>query len=199
MKGPTKKQREILLFISSFISEHGFAPSLREIADHFNISPSAVHYALLSMEKKGMLEKSKSGARAIVLPDEIRKDMGNTPIPLFSAEPDEEMLDHGSLDSLFIPSSLASPSSFAFIVSSWSMKEGGILPGDVAILDKEKEAVDGDVVLGHPEGGEGKMELRRLRKRKNLLELWPENDSMGITRSQRIVICGILREIRRIY
>ena len=59
--------------------------------------------------------------------------------------------------------------------------------------------MDGDVVLGHPEGGEGKMELRRLRKRKNLLELWPENDSMGITRSQRIVICGILREIRRIY
>ena len=79
------------------------------------------------------------------------------------------------------------------------MKEGGILPGDIAILDKEREAKDGDIVLGYPEGGDGKMELRRLRKRKTLFELWPENDSMGITRSQNMVICGILREIRRKY
>ena len=109
------------------------------------------------------------------------------------------MIKNGSIESLFIPSSLYSPSSFAFIVSSWSMKEGGIIPGDIAIMDCEREAKDGDIVLGYPEGGEGKMELRRLRKLKTLTELWPENDSMGITRSKKIVICGILREIRRKY
>ena len=84
MKGPTKKQQEILIFISSFISEYGFAPSLREIADHFKVSPSAVHYALSSMEKKGLIEKNNSGARSIILPEKTRKDMGNVPIPFFS-------------------------------------------------------------------------------------------------------------------
>ena len=199
MKGPTKKQQEILLFISSFISEYGFAPSLREIADHFKVSPSAVHYALSSMEKKGLIEKNNSGARSIILPEKTRKDMGNVPIPFFSKEPDEEMISNGSIETLFIPSSLYSPSTFAFKVSSWSMKEGGIIPGDIAIMDSEREAKDGDIVLGYPEGGEGKMELRRLRKLKTLTELWPENDSMGITRSKNVVICGILREIRRKY
>ena len=71
MKGPTKKQQEILLFISSFISEYGFAPSLREIAERFKVSPSAVHYALTSMEKKGLIEKNNGGARAIILPEKL--------------------------------------------------------------------------------------------------------------------------------
>ena len=115
MKGPTKKQQEILLFISSFISEYGFAPSLREIAERFKVSPSAVHYALTSMEKKGLIEKNNGGARAIILPEETRKDRSNTPIPFFSSEPDEEMIKNGSIESLFIPSSLYSPSSFSFI------------------------------------------------------------------------------------
>lgn len=199
MKGPTKKQQEILLFISSFISQYGFAPSLKEMADHFHISSAAVHYALISMEKKGLIDKAGNGARSIILSSDVRKDMGNIPVPLYQGEPDSSSLDNGSLDTLFVPSSLASPSTFAFIVTSWSMKEGGILPGDIAILDKEREAKDGDIVLGYPEGGDGKMELRRLRKRKTLFELWPENDSMGITRSQNMVICGILREIRRKY
>ncbi|MGN1189548.1 MAG: LexA family protein [Candidatus Ornithospirochaeta sp.] len=199
MKGPTKKQQEMLIYISSFTSEHGFAPSLREIAEHFSVSPAAVHYALSSMEKKGLIERNSKDARSSVLPEETRKDLTNIPVPLFSSEPDKETLENGSLDVLYIPSNLSSPSTFAFVVSSWSMKEGGILPGDIAILDKENDAKDGDIVLGYPEGGDGKMELRRLRKRKTLMELWPENDSMGITRSQKIVICGILKEIRRKY
>ena len=199
MKGPTKKQQEILLFISTFISQYGFAPSHKEMADHFHISSAAVHYALISMEKKGLVDKAGNGARSIILSSDVRKDMGNTPVPLYQGEPDSSSLDNGSPDTLFVPSSLASPSTFAFIVTSWSMKEGGILPGDIAILDKVREAKDGDIVLGYPEGGDGKMELRRLRKRKTLFELWPENDSMGITRSQNMVICGILREIRRKY
>ena len=83
MKGPTKKQQEILLFISSFISQYGFAPSLKEMADHFHISSAAVHYALISMEKKGLVDKVGNGARSIILSSDVRKDMGNTPVPLY--------------------------------------------------------------------------------------------------------------------
>ena len=79
------------------------------------------------------------------------------------------------------------------------MKEGGILPGDIAIAEKEREPKDGDIVLSKAREGEGRMELRRLRIRGSLMELWPENDSMGITRSQNLEICGILTEIRRKY
>ena len=114
MKGPTKKQQEILLFISSFISQYGFAPSLKEMADHFHISSAAVHYALISMEKKGLVDKVGNGARSIILSSDTRKDMGNTPVPLYQGEPDSSSLENGSPYTLFVPSSLASPSTFAF-------------------------------------------------------------------------------------
>ena len=197
MKGPTERQKEILSFVSRFTSLHGYSPSQKEIGEELGISVPAVHYALLAMEKKGLLESG--GIRAIRLPENIRDEMKNVPLPFFSQEPDEEELEKGAEDVLYLPSSLVKPSSFAFRVTSWSMKEGGILPGDIALLDKEEEAKDGDIVLAHPEGREGMMELRRLRKVRNLLELWPENDSMGITRSQSLRIYGILREIRRKY
>ena len=197
MKGPTERQKEILSFVSRFTSLHGYSPSQKEIGEELGISVPAVHYALLAMEKKGLLESG--GIRAIKLPETIRDEMKNVPLPFFSQEPDEEELEKGAEDVLYLPSSLVKPSSFAFRVTSWSMKEGGILPGDIALLDKEEEAKDGDIVLAHPEGREGMMELRILRKVRNLLELWPENDSMGITRSQSLRIYGILREIRRKY
>ena len=197
MKGPTERQKEILSFVSRFTSLHGYSPSQKEIGEELGISVPAVHYALLAMEKKGLLESG--GIRAIRLPETIRDEMKNVPLPFFSQEPDEEELEKGAEDVLYLPSSLVKPSSFAFRVTSWSMKEGGILPGDIALLDKEEEAKDGDIVLAHPEGREGMMELRILRKVRNLLELWPENDSMGITRSQSLRIYGILREIRRKY
>ena len=197
MKGPTERQKEILSFVSRFTSLHGYSPSQKEIGEELGISVPAVHYALLAMEKKGLLESG--GIRAIRLPENIRDEMKNVPLPFFSQEPDEEELEKGAEDVLYLPSSLVKPSSFAFRVTSWSMKEGGILPGDIALLDKEEEAKDGDIVLAHPEGREGMMELRILRKVRNLLELWPENDSMGITRSQSLRIYGILREIRRKY
>ncbi|MGN1164234.1 MAG: LexA family protein [Candidatus Ornithospirochaeta sp.] len=198
MKGPTERQKEIISFVSRFSSIHGYSPSLKEIGDEMGISTPAVHYAIEAMEKKGLLEKS-GGTRAIKLPEEMRDEMKNVPIPFFSTEPDEATIERGSQDRIYVPASIFRPSSFAFAVTSWSMKEGGILPGDIAILDMDGDAADGDIVLAHPEGKEGKMELRRLRKLKNLLELWPENDSMGITRSQNIRIYGILREIRRRY
>ena len=178
MKGPTERQKEILSFVSRFTSLHGYSPSQKEIGEELGISVPAVHYALLAMEKKGLLESG--GIRAIRLPETIRDEMKNVPLPFFSQEPDEEELEKGAEDVLYLPSSLVKPSS-------------------LALLDKEEDAKNGDIVLAHPEGREGMMELRRLRKVRNLLELWPENDSMGITRSQSLRIYGILREIRRKY
>ena len=198
MKEATARQKEILSFITHFTSVNGYSPSFREIGEELGISSPAVHYAIEAMEKKGLLEKG-GGIRAIRLPDETLKEMSNITIPFYSEEPDEKALENGSDETIFILRSLYRPSSFAFRVSSWSMKEGGILPGDIAILDRDGTPNDGDIILSQAEGREGKMELRRLKIRNNLNELWPENDSMGITRSQNLTIYGILREIRRIY
>ena len=195
MKGPTRKQSEILSFIWEYSDRMGYPPSLREIGEKFSVSPSAVHSALKAMEKKGLIYRN-GGARSIAPGEKTEEERRNLPIPFFPEEPEN---DEESKEFLFVPISSYSPSAFAFRVTSWSMKEGGILPGDIAIAEKEREPKDGDIVLSKAREGEGRMELRRLRIRGSLMELWPENDSMGITRSQNLDICGILTEIRRKY
>lgn len=55
-KGLTDHQREVLKFIVGFNGKSGFQPSMREIAEHFNVSVSSVRSLLLLIERKGIIE-----------------------------------------------------------------------------------------------------------------------------------------------
>src|SRR3954465_4437823 len=68
----THRQREILDFISSSITERGYPPTLREIGMHFNIrSTNGVNDHLKALEKKGHLRREDLKSRAMrpILPD----------------------------------------------------------------------------------------------------------------------------------
>jgi hypothetical protein len=61
----TKRQRDILDFISASIMERGFPPTLREIGEHFNIrSTNGVNDHLKALEKKGHLRREDLKSRA---------------------------------------------------------------------------------------------------------------------------------------
>src|SRR5581483_11168139 len=63
----TSRQKEILEFLSSIIQRRGYPPSLREIAEHFDIAGvRAVEKHILALERKGYLRKG-AGARALEL------------------------------------------------------------------------------------------------------------------------------------
>ncbi len=66
MTGPTPRQAEVLQYLRSFIAEHGYAPSMTEIGDHFGIrSKNAVNDHLVALEKKGLIEREPFKSRAI--------------------------------------------------------------------------------------------------------------------------------------
>ncbi len=69
----TKRQREILNYLSSYAEERGYAPSFEEIASHFNYNSLAtVHEHLSNLERKGYIKRSYNESRAIeILPSEI--------------------------------------------------------------------------------------------------------------------------------
>lgn len=52
----TKKQTDVLKFIVDFIDKKGFQPSVRDIADKFNVTPAAVMNRLLNAERKGYIK-----------------------------------------------------------------------------------------------------------------------------------------------
>src|SRR5690349_23082128 len=68
----TKRQREILTYLSAYSEQNGFAPSFEEIAEQFNYNSLAtVHEHLTNLERKGYIKRSYNESRAIeILPTE---------------------------------------------------------------------------------------------------------------------------------
>src|SRR5690606_24819008 len=68
---PTKKQRELLAFIESFIAEHGYSPSYREIMKSLNYtSVATVSLHVTNLIKRGHLRKRDNAARSLEVVDQ---------------------------------------------------------------------------------------------------------------------------------
>ena len=69
----TKRQREILDFLTSYSEQNGYAPSFEEIARQFNYNSLAtVHEHLTNLERKGYIKRAYNESRAIeILPSEV--------------------------------------------------------------------------------------------------------------------------------
>lgn len=75
---PTKKQRELLSFIDTFITEHGYSPSYREIMaglSYTSVATVALH--VNNLIKRGHLNKRDHSARSleVVTPIEGKSDL----------------------------------------------------------------------------------------------------------------------------
>ena len=69
----TKRQREILNYLTLYSEQNGYAPSFEEIAENFNYNSLAtVHEHLSNLERKGYIKRSYNESRAIeILPSEL--------------------------------------------------------------------------------------------------------------------------------
>src|SRR5574339_630548 len=69
----TKRQREILNYLTAYTEQNGFAPSFEEIAEHFKYNSLAtVHEHLTNLERKGYIKRSYNESRAIeILPSDV--------------------------------------------------------------------------------------------------------------------------------
>ena len=90
----TKRQRQILDYLTSYASENGYAPSFEEIAEQFNYNSLAtVHEHLSNLERKGYIKRSYNESRAIeILPSEAapRSPSSSTWPDANSARPDRD-------------------------------------------------------------------------------------------------------------
>jgi len=61
----TERQNQILLYIVAFTRNHGFPPTLREMAQHFEIAPSSVLGHLWALQSKGYIRRHKAKPRCL--------------------------------------------------------------------------------------------------------------------------------------
>ena len=160
MKGLTEKQRNILEFIEDFMEVNMMAPTVYEIAAHFGIKTSTVFAHVRSLQKKNYLTRS-SKARSITLrhpQKKNRRPAGLRSVPLYeslqSVTPAGERLPRKNstsqiyCDGNILKSDKELRKLFAVRVREDSLRESGILNGDIAIMKRPSgEVREGDIVL----------------------------------------------------
>jgi repressor LexA len=169
MKELTPRQAEILQIIRDTIAETGFPPTRAEIARMLDFaSPNAAEEHLRALERKGAIEILDGTARGLRL-----KEAAGLPLvgrvaagsPILA---EEHVIGRYAVDPhLFRPRA-----DYLLKVRGMSMRDAGILDGDILAVHKTEEARSGQVVVArlHDE-----VTVKRLRRRGGTVELLPEN------------------------
>jgi len=187
----TKRQKQILGYITKFIKKNDYAPSLEEIKEHFNLSSVAtIHQHIEALKEKGALKKIENQPRSIELNNK-RKESGLIIIPLLgtiaAGQPIEAIEEK---ETIKVPKSQLSKSGehFALRVSGNSMIDEGIFDGDTVIIRKQPDAENGETVVALINDNE--VTLKKIYREKNGFRLKPANPDMKPIFTKELTIQG---------
>ncbi len=178
----TKRQKEILDYITQFIEAHGYAPSYREIATAFKFgSVATVAEHIESLVNKGFLQKSENEARSIQLVKTTAVDVDAEPVSLpimglvAAGSPIETLGGH--TETLEVPPFMVGRrNSYVLQVKGQSMVDEGINDGDYVVVQEKDVPSRGDMVIALINGGEAT--LKRYYQEKGHIRLQPSNSTM---------------------
>ena len=190
----TKRQHEMLTFIEGYIREHDYAPSFREIAEHFGFTSIAtVAEHVEALRRKGHLTKDPLEARSIQLTEVSETALATAPLlgAIAAGSPIEAIETQMTID---IPHSMAGPNVFALRVRGDSMIDDGILDGDYVIVEQTINPRNGDIVVALLDKG---ATLKRFYKEKNRIRLQPANHNYAPMFTTDATIQGKVRGVIR--
>ena len=189
MRDLTPRQQEILQLIRERIETTGMPPTRAEIAQQLGFrSPNAAEEHLKVLARKGVLELLPGASRGIRL-----TDGGGLPV-IGRVAAGSPILAQQHIEGRYqIDAALFAPrADYLLRVRGMSMKEAGILDGDLLAVHRSAEARSGQVVVVRL-GDE--VTVKRWRKRGHTVELLPENPDFAPIvvdlRRQELVIEGI--------
>lgn len=172
MKKLTARQQEILNVIRDFIDEYNMPPTRVEIAEIMGFrSPNAAEDHLKALMNKGAIEIFANSSRGIRIVEE--EEQGIPVVGRVAAgEPilaTENIEDHYDMSpSLFHPRA-----DYLLRVHGTSMKDVGILNGDLLVVHRTAQAESGQIVVARVND---EVTVKRFRRRGNKVRLLPENE-----------------------
>ncbi|MDD6879016.1 MAG: transcriptional repressor LexA [bacterium] len=184
MEELTNRQKDILNVVKKFIAEHGYPPTVREIGKILDLrSPATIHFHLKKLTEKGYINKFSSKNRALELNvdnEYLNEKLNVIDIPLLgtitAGNPIEAIETPNEFFS--VPAYLINSKKelFALNVHGESMINKGIYDNDVVIIEKGKDANNGEIVAAMTM--ENEVTLKTFYKEKDHIRLQPENDTM---------------------
>ncbi|HEX3073259.1 MAG TPA: transcriptional repressor LexA [Ignavibacteriales bacterium] len=180
--GLTERQQAILDFLESFIETNGFPPTLREIGKNFGISSTfGVKRHLDSLVSKGYIQVSSNSSRAILLlkkEKNVAAEEQPPSIPIIGkVAAGSPILAQENLEGSFPVDPAVFKNwgnCFALKVKGDSMINAGIFENDIIIVNQQKDAYDGEIVVALIND---EATVKRLKHEKSRILLIPENNN----------------------
>jgi len=173
----TARQQEILDLIKRYLDETGYPPTRAEIAKELGFrSANAAEEHLKALARKGAIEMVAGASRGIRLPEAV------TGIPIVGrvAAGNPVLATENIEDYCSLPSDFFRPSADYFLrVTGQSMKDIGIMDGDLLAVHKTEQARNGDVVVARVDD---EVTVKRLNQKAGdpIVELHPENEEFDV-------------------
>jgi repressor LexA len=204
----TKRQKEVLDYLVSFETKHGYAPSFEEIGKGLKLTSLAtVHKHITTLEKKGFIRRGYNQSRSIEivqLPKSVKDQVMERRIqelPLVgriaAGRPLEAVEER---ETLSLGDFARGGNSFVLQVKGTSMIEDHIMDGDYVVCEQTQVANAGDIVVALI--GEDEATLKRFyREGPGKIRLQPANSEMGpiIVAANEVKIQGRVIGVLRKY
>jgi len=170
----THRQQEILAFVRRFLADRGHPPTRVEIAAHLGFrSPNAAEEHLRALARKGALTLIPGASRGIQLNALERGDglpligrvAAGRPILAEAHVEGRVRLDPG----VFRPRA-----DYLLRVKGASMRDAGILDGDLLAVHRTPEAANGQIIVARLDD---EVTVKRFQRRGNRVRLLPANSA----------------------
>jgi len=203
----TKRQKEVLDFIASFVDENGYCPSYEEIARGLELASLAtVHKHISVLEAKSYLKRGFNQSRSLELAPRYAQEQrrGKVPvseIPLLgriaAGVPVEAVEQH---ETLSFADFTGNGDTFALEVRGNSMIDDHICDGDMILLERVTLARDGDIVVALVSNAETTLK-RFYREPGDMIRLQPANTALRpiVVPAREVQIQGRLLAVLRKY
>lgn len=188
MRDLTARQQEILTLIQTHIAETGFPPTRAEIAQALGFrSPNAAEEHLKALARKGVIELTSGASRGIRLKllSVLHQDTERTDLPSavqlaltlplvgrVAAGSPILAQEHIEASYALDPTLFSEKPDYLLKVRGLSMRDAGILDGDLLAVKRAADARSGQIVVARV-GTD--VTVKRLRRRGHTVELLPEN------------------------
>src|ERR1039457_4419872 len=152
----TRRQKEVIDFLSNFTQKNGYSPSYEEIAHGLGLTSLAtVHKHVTNLQNKGLLQRAHNRSRSIdVLPPRSSKK-GFDRLPLLGRIAAGKPLEAiETAESISLADIIGNREVFALEVRGDSMRDEHIVSGDYVLVERTRTAREGEIIVALVDGSD---------------------------------------------
>ena len=197
----TRRQKEVIEFLETFVARNGYSPSFEEIARGMGLkSLATVHKHITNLEKKGLLDRVHNRSRSIDLLPPGTRTRSSLKLPLagrIAAGTPVEAME--SPETISLADVVGNRDVFALEVRGDSMRDEHIIDGDYVLVERARTARNGEIVVALVRGSE--TTLKRFYPEGAVVRLQPANLEMDpiIVPAAQVAIQGRVLGVLRKY